>query len=66
MKIVILGSAHPLRGGLASYNERLAREYMKQHDFVLYVGQRDLYELSGVVGDEGLTQPATKSASGKD
>lgn len=30
MKIVILGSAHPLRGGLASYNERLAREYMKQ------------------------------------
>lgn len=43
-----------------------AREYMKQHDFVLYVGQRDLYELSGVVGDEGLKQPATKSASGKD
>ncbi|HRG90097.1 MAG TPA: glycosyltransferase family 4 protein [Chitinophagales bacterium] len=30
MKIVVLGSAHPLRGGLASYNERLAREYMKQ------------------------------------
>lgn len=30
MKVVILGSAHPLRGGLASYNERLAREYMKQ------------------------------------
>ncbi|HLP21409.1 MAG TPA: glycosyltransferase, partial [Chitinophagales bacterium] len=30
MKVVILGSAHPLRGGLASYNERLAREYMRQ------------------------------------
>ena len=43
-----------------------AREYMKQHDFVLYVGQRDLYELSGVVGDEGLAKPATKSASGKE
>ncbi|MFH0894333.1 MAG: glycosyltransferase [Bacteroidota bacterium] len=29
-KIVILGSAHPLRGGLATYNERLARAYMEQ------------------------------------
>jgi len=28
-----------------------ARRYMKEHDFVLYVGQRDLYELSGVVGE---------------
>ncbi len=27
-KIVILGSAYPLRGGLAAYNERLAREYL--------------------------------------
>ena len=27
-KIVILGSAHPLRGGLAAYNERLARAYL--------------------------------------
>ena len=26
-KIVILGPAHPLRGGLASYDERLAREF---------------------------------------
>ncbi len=25
LKIVLLGSAHPLRGGLASYNERLAK-----------------------------------------
>jgi len=24
--IVIVGPAHPLRGGLATYNERLARE----------------------------------------
>ena len=29
-KIIILGSAHPYRGGLASYNERLAQEYIKQ------------------------------------
>ncbi|MFH1159788.1 MAG: glycosyltransferase [bacterium] len=25
--VVIIGSAHPLRGGLAAYNERLAREF---------------------------------------
>jgi glycosyltransferase involved in cell wall biosynthesis len=29
-KIVIIGPAFPLRGGLASYNERLAREFMKE------------------------------------
>lgn len=28
--IVIIGPAHPLRGGLASYDERLAREFNKQ------------------------------------
>ena len=27
--IVIVGPAHPLRGGLATYNERLAREFQK-------------------------------------
>ncbi len=26
MKIILLGTAHPYRGGLASYNERLARQ----------------------------------------
>lgn len=37
MKIVILGSAHPLRGGLASYNERLAREFINQgHEVEIY------------------------------
>ncbi|MEN9448872.1 MAG: hypothetical protein RJA25_2162 [Bacteroidota bacterium] len=34
MKIVILGSAHPLRGGLAAYNERLAREFQQAKDEV--------------------------------
>lgn len=29
-KVVILGSAHPLRGGLASYNERLAKAFQDQ------------------------------------
>lgn len=28
--IVIIGPAHPLRGGLASYNERLAKEFIQQ------------------------------------
>ena len=28
--IIIIGPAHPLRGGLASYNERLAREFQQQ------------------------------------
>lgn len=28
--VVILGSAHPLRGGLANYNHRLAEAYMQQ------------------------------------
>lgn len=33
MKIIIVGTAFPYRGGLASYNERLAREFVKQgHD----------------------------------
>ena len=33
MKIVIIGSAHPLRGGLASFNERLAKEFQNNnHD----------------------------------
>jgi D-inositol-3-phosphate glycosyltransferase len=30
MRIVILGTAHPYRGGLASYNERLARQFMSE------------------------------------
>ena len=37
MKIVILGSAHPFRGGLASYNERLALEYQREgHEVIIY------------------------------
>ena len=39
-----------------------ARKFMDEHNFVLYVGQRDLYELSGVVGDEGAAKPG---AAGK-
>jgi D-inositol-3-phosphate glycosyltransferase len=30
MRIIILGTAHPYRGGLASYNERLARQFVSE------------------------------------
>lgn len=33
MKIVLLGTAYPYRGGLASYNERLARELLREGHF---------------------------------
>jgi len=32
--VVVIGPAHPLRGGLASFNERLAREFQYRHDKV--------------------------------
>jgi glycosyltransferase involved in cell wall biosynthesis len=38
MKIVIIGPAHPLRGGgLATFNERLAKEFQTQgHEVIIY------------------------------
>lgn len=37
MKILILGTAHPYRGGLASYNERLARQMAAEgHDIQVF------------------------------
>ena len=37
MKIVILGTAYPYRGGLSAFNERLAREYQDQgHEVEIY------------------------------
>ena len=36
-RIVIIGPAYPLRGGLSTYNERLAREFANQgHQTILY------------------------------
>ncbi len=29
-RIVIIGPAHPLRGGLASFDERLARQFIQE------------------------------------
>src|SRR6187551_965143 len=35
--VIIIGSAYPLRGGgLASFNERLAREFQYQDDVTIY------------------------------
>jgi glycosyltransferase involved in cell wall biosynthesis len=34
-KIVIIGSAYPLRGGLSAYNERLAKAYLQRGDEVI-------------------------------
>lgn len=37
MKITIIGTAHPLRGGLAAFNERIAEELMAQgHEVTIY------------------------------
>ncbi|MBL7927625.1 MAG: glycosyltransferase [Bacteroidia bacterium] len=37
MKIVIVGPAHPLRGGLAAYNERIAKAFIDAgHQVVIY------------------------------
>src|SRR5689334_5125161 len=33
-KVVIIGPAHPLRGGLASFDERLARQFQSEGDDV--------------------------------
>lgn len=36
-KVVIIGPAHPLRGGLASFNERLARQFQQEgYDVTIY------------------------------
>ena len=37
MKIIILGPAHPLRGGIAIFNERLARQFQNEgHEVAIY------------------------------
>lgn len=37
MKLAIIGTAHPYRGGLSAFNERLAKEFIKEgHEVVIY------------------------------
>lgn len=36
-KIIIIGPAYPLRGGLATFNERLARQFISEgHEVIIY------------------------------
>jgi glycosyltransferase involved in cell wall biosynthesis len=36
-KVIIIGPAYPLRGGLATFNERLARQFMAEgHETIIY------------------------------
>jgi len=57
--IIIIGPAHPLRGGLASYNERLARAFIEQHH------QAEIFTFSLQYPDflfPGTTQYSTEPA----
>lgn len=59
MKIIILGSAHPLRGGLAAYNERLAREFIRQgHSVQIYTFSLQYPELLFPGTSQYSEQPA--------
>lgn len=61
MKVVILGAAHPLRGGLAAYNERLAREFKKQmDDVILYTFKLQYPEMLFPGKSQYSDQPAPK------
>ena len=58
-KIVIIGPAHPLRGGLASYNERLAKEFITEgFDTTIYTFS---YQYPGFLFP-GTTQYSTEPA----
>jgi glycosyltransferase involved in cell wall biosynthesis len=61
MNITILGSAYPLRGGLAAYNERLAREFMQQGEdvnIVTFSLQYPAFLFPGTTQYSSLPKPA--------
>lgn len=58
-KIIIIGPAHPLRGGLASYDERLARQFIDEgFDTTIYTFS---YQYPGFLFP-GTTQYSTEPA----
>jgi glycosyltransferase involved in cell wall biosynthesis len=60
-KIIIIGPAHPLRGGLASYNERLAKEFQLQgHQVVIYTFSLQYPEFIFPGTTQYSTEPAPK------
>jgi len=62
MKIVIIGSAYPLRGGgIATFNERLAREFAKQgHDITIYTFSLQYPKILFPGTSQYSTEPAPK------
>jgi len=61
-KIIIIGSAYPLRGGLSNFNERLAEElYSMGHEVVIYTFSLQYPSLLF----PGKTQYSTEAYSGK-
>ena len=62
--IVIIGPAHPLRGGLASYDERLAKEFMQQgHQVIIYTFSLQYPGLLFPGTTQFSTEPAPKNLS---
>jgi glycosyltransferase involved in cell wall biosynthesis len=60
--IVLIGSAHPLRGGLATFNERLIREYRKEgHDAFIYTFSLQYPSLLFPGKTQYSTEPAPKN-----
>lgn len=61
MKVVILGSAHPLRGGLAVFNERLCQAFLnQQHQAQIYTFSLQYPSLLFPGKSQYTTEPAPK------
>lgn len=61
MKIIILGTAYPYRGGLAAFNERLAHEYQNQgHEVEIYTFTRQYPDSLFPGKTQYSTDPAPK------
>jgi glycosyltransferase involved in cell wall biosynthesis len=62
--IILIGPAHPLRGGLASYNERLAREFQQQgHTVTIYTFSLQYPEFLFPGTTQFSSEPAPKDLS---
>jgi glycosyltransferase involved in cell wall biosynthesis len=63
-KIIIIGPAHPLRGGLASYNERLAKAFIDEgNDVMVYTFSLQYPSFLFPGTTQYSTEPAPKNVS---
>jgi len=63
-KILIIGPAHPLRGGLASYNERLAKQFQQEgHEASIYTFSLQYPSFLFPGTTQFSTEPAPKDLS---